>query len=239
MLFETAFGADIQITHQLSIPNSNDYGILDPILDSDLVLKGFVLADTANKSLAIGWLDSDSLVRIALSNRPTSVANYFSGDTLVIFCLQHEYTGQYLLTRFLSVAGTLSTDTAIVPQLYYVGLLASEEASKLRLERNEAGAISGVALEAMFVDESDFHIWITYQNMSTSVVYSPDLRATLFRRQLTQCVAGDFTERPLLGTIPRPQFGFKDDLGASRHHQVDRSGANDFDRSTLEAASNG
>lgn len=93
---------DNYIIFEKIIDHSDNYGFIEPILDAQKELNGFIYSDTTNNQLIIEWFQPDSLLTIELSGKPLKTVHYFSDnfDTLFCFTLFNNNEINSTITKF-------------------------------------------------------------------------------------------------------------------------------------------
>ncbi len=115
ILSSTTQAGTYQVVYEQQLPGAENYVHVDPIVGEDGLLAGFIYCDSANQQVIIERFGVDTNVVIDYDRRPVKSINYVSGDTVVVYVLNHlAYLGSWFdfdarIQRLILKVDSLST----------------------------------------------------------------------------------------------------------------------------------
>lgn len=193
-----------QITYAQQIVGAEHYTVIDPLVDAEHRLAGFVFADSAGDVLHISLFDRDTVVVVPFPDSITAVASYIPkhGDSVVVYALYGmTFYGPYIARLVLT--GDTVTMYSDTTECYYDRDAHSIDFSKQRLvlERTD-DSVTGLLVEVL----SRYNGYLfTHgpwaENYSSALLYRPDLSAIIAKEPVTSIRWGN-----LFGDSTRESF---------------------------------
>lgn len=102
LIATSASAFDNYIVYDKIIANSQRYGYIEPILNSQKELNGLIYSDTISNRIVIEQFQADSLIILELTGKPLKTVHYYSDnfDTLFCFTLNNDKAINSTITKF-------------------------------------------------------------------------------------------------------------------------------------------
>lgn len=88
ILSSSLAAAPAQIVHEEIVDGAENYAFIDPVLNAQNELSGFIYTDSSNRKVIVDYINSDSSIVIDIPDSPVKAIHDFTlNDTLVVFTI--------------------------------------------------------------------------------------------------------------------------------------------------------
>ena len=196
LLFSTLNAQPYETIFSERQDGAENYASFDPLLDESNQFAGFIYCDTARKQVIVDEFKVDSLVAIDLDGTPVKTVHFFSQerDVLYIYVLlnsdnQTPEIGLLTITDEGVSKTIVSADCFTAP-----GNLSGIVRQNILLYRENARTVSGVWFEVTLeYEDYDATLNGSSEVVSTSILYSQDLRDELLRNDVAGVRSGNLS----------------------------------------------
>lgn len=102
LIISSVSAIDNYIIFDKILSNGDDFGYIEPMLDGQKDLSGFIYTDTAHNRIVIERFNADTMITLSLTGNPLKTAHFFSDnfDTLFCFTVYNDGAINSVLTKF-------------------------------------------------------------------------------------------------------------------------------------------
>ncbi|MFQ5453307.1 MAG: hypothetical protein ACE5D6_03880, partial [Candidatus Zixiibacteriota bacterium] len=189
--------ATYRITLSEQIDNAENYTFIDPIIDSQYNLTGFIYSETEPEQIIIDFFSDDSLINISLDGTPVKTIHYYSEnwDSLYIYVLLavEEKAPQIALIKL--------SDEKILVEIISTncykgyGHLVNVITQDISFQYAKNGTVEGIWFEASIryalpIDITGFE----EEDIPTTILYSLDMQEEQIREKVFSLRAGNLRD---------------------------------------------
>ncbi|MCK4573390.1 MAG: T9SS type A sorting domain-containing protein [candidate division Zixibacteria bacterium] len=191
----SVYAGNYQVDWTDVVMGAENYTHIEPLMDNEGRLVGFVYADTAAGAVVVDrFASDDTLMIFALDGIPRSTAGYLSddGDTLFLYAAYARPGETPGIARIVAFPDGAMIET-VHPECYSTyGDIVDAGKLEVGLRRANDGTIEGVRFEATLrYEEYIFTMGRSAEDISTSILFAPDLREEIVREAATSIRIGN------------------------------------------------